>query len=39
MKEQPLLLFGFGSLSFAWDLWRRFGKAEAASDPMGPHER
>ncbi|WAX79625.1 hypothetical protein [Streptomyces sp. KMM 9044] len=32
-------LFGFGSLSFAWDLWRRLGKAKANSNPMGQHDR
>ncbi|MFD4577269.1 hypothetical protein ACFWNK_33695 [Streptomyces sp. NPDC058417] len=32
-------LFGFGSLTFAWDLWRRFGRAKTDSGPMGQHDR
>lgn len=32
-------LFGFGSLTFAWDLWRRFGKARGETNPTGQHER
>lgn len=29
-------LFGFGSLTFAWDLWRRFGKTRAHTEPREP---
>lgn len=32
-------LFGLGSLSFAWDLWRRLGRAKANPGPMGQHDR
>ncbi|ODA69835.1 hypothetical protein APS67_005954 [Streptomyces sp. AVP053U2] len=32
-------LFGFGSLSFAWDLWRRFDRTKAHNgDPTGQHD-
>lgn len=31
-------LFGFGSATFAWDLWRRFGKTRGETDPMANRE-
>lgn len=32
-------LFGFGSLSFTWDLWRRFGRRKVDNvDPVGQHD-
>ncbi|MHA5050983.1 hypothetical protein [Streptomyces sp. SD15] len=32
-------LFGFGSLTYAWDVWRRSSRARTGTDPMGRHER
>ncbi|WP_410540085.1 hypothetical protein [Streptomyces sp. KL2] len=31
-------LFGFGTLTFAWDLWRRFRNVKTDSAPKGHRE-
>ncbi|MET7869058.1 hypothetical protein [Streptomyces cyaneofuscatus] len=31
-------LFGLGSLSYGWDLWRRFGRRKAVPGPVSQGE-